>query len=176
MLNSKHQAEDKLIILYVLDKIKTGITREQVAQIILENIQMGYFDVQLYLDSLLEEDYIRLYPLEDGKQVVAITSQGRETLEILKHQIPVYTIEMLDLYIDQNRDRIFREVKVAGSYVKNNDGDYQVHLKLHENNIVLMELSINTPTKQQAQFLVENWKKDTQNLYASIIKLLTQKK
>ncbi|MDO4289097.1 MAG: DUF4364 family protein [Eubacterium sp.] len=176
MLNSKHQVEDKLIILYVLDKIKTGITREQIALIILENIQMGYFDVQLYLDSLMDEEYIRLYTLEDGKQVVTITAQGQEALKILKHQIPAYTIEMLDLYIDQNRDRIFKEVKVTGDYVKNNDGDYQVQLRLHENNIVLMELSINTPSKSQSQLLVDNWKKDTQNLYTSIIKVLTQKK
>ncbi len=176
MLNSKHQAEDKLIILYVLDRIKIGITREQIALIVLENIQMSYFDVQLYLDSLINEDYIRLYTMEDGKQIITLTHQGRETLEILKHQIPLYTIEMLDLYIDQNRDRILKEVKVTGSYVKNNDDDYQVHLRLHENNIVLMELNINTPSKEQAVILCDHWKKDTQNLYASIIKLLTQKK
>ena len=29
MENFQHKTEDKLIILYVLDKIKTGLTREQ---------------------------------------------------------------------------------------------------------------------------------------------------
>ena len=60
MLNTQHQAEDKLIILYVLNKIKTGITREQVAFIIIENLQMSYFDIQLYIDNLIEDDFIRL--------------------------------------------------------------------------------------------------------------------
>lgn len=174
MLNTQHQAEDKLIILYVLNKIKTGITREQVAFIIIENLQMSYFDIQLYIDNLIEDDFIRLYQMDADKTVVAITAKGRETLNIFEKDIPTYIREMLELYISQNRDRIFREVKVIGNYTKNTDGDYQVQLKLHENNIVLMELNINTPSQKQALNICDNWKNDTQNLYASIIKLLTQ--
>lgn len=37
-----------------------------------------------------------------------------------------------------------------------------------------MELNINTPSQKQALNICDNWKNDTQNLYASIIKLLTQ--
>ena len=46
LFNSEQQAEDKLIILYVLKKIKTSLTREQIALIIVENLQIGYFDIQ----------------------------------------------------------------------------------------------------------------------------------
>lgn len=173
MLNTQHQAEDKLIILYVLNKIKTGITREQVAFIIIENLQMSYFDIQLYIDKLIDDDFVRLYNMDDNKQVVAITAKGRETLSIFENDIPAYICEMLELYISQNRDRIFKEIKVLGNYTENSDGDYQVELKLHENNIVLMELNINTPSLKQARNICDNWTKDTQNLYASIIKLLT---
>ena len=45
LFNSEQQAEDKLIILYVLKKIKTSLTREQIALIIVENLQIGYFDI-----------------------------------------------------------------------------------------------------------------------------------
>ncbi|MEF9917966.1 MAG: DUF4364 family protein [Eubacterium sp.] len=174
MLNSEHQAEDKLIILYVLLKIKTGITREQVAFIIIENLQMSYFDIQLYIDDLIRDNLVRLYEMDNDKKIVVISAKGRETLEMFVSEVPTYIKEMLDLYISQNRDRIFKEVKILGNYTKNSDNDYQVQLKLHENNIVLMELSINTPSQKQALNICDNWKNDTQNLYASVIKLLTK--
>lgn len=173
MLNSQHQAEDKLIILYVLNKIKTGLTREQIALIIGENLQMSYFDIQLYIDKLLEDEFIRSYTLEDHKTVIAITSSGRETLSIFKKQIPSYIIEMLDVYLEKNQDRIFKEITITATYKKNGEHDYQVFLKLQENNITLMELNINTPSSKEAINICDNWKEHTQNLYASIIRLLT---
>ena len=58
LFNSEQQAEDKLIILYVLKKIKTSLTREQIALIIVENLQIGYFDIQLYIDDLIKDEFL----------------------------------------------------------------------------------------------------------------------
>ena len=121
MFNTQHQAEDKLIILYVFNKIKTGLTREQIALIIGENLQMSYFDIQLYIDKLLDDEFIRAYEMEDGKTVLAITSSGYETLVLFQKDIPTYIIEMLDLYLDKNQDRIFKEIAITGKYKKNGD-------------------------------------------------------
>lgn len=172
LFNSEQQAEDKLIILYVLKKFKTSLTREQVALIIIENLQIGYFDIQLYIDDLIKDEFLSTLDY-DGKSVLTLTPIGKETLDVFLNKIPIYITEMIDLYLKENREKIFKEVKVTANYQKLGESDYLVELKLQENNMVLMEISLNAPTLKLALDICTRWKENTQDLYSSVLKLLT---
>ncbi|KAF5088232.1 hypothetical protein DSECCO2_37950 [anaerobic digester metagenome] len=172
LFNSSQQAEDKLIILYVLQKIKTALTREQIALIIIENLQIGYFDIQLYIDDLIKDDFLSTLEY-DGKSVLSLSPMGKETLTVFHDKIPTYITEMIDLYLKENRAKIFKEVKITANYQKLGETDYLVELKLQENNMVLMEIALNAPTLKLALDICNRWKKNTQELYASVLNLLT---
>lgn len=172
LFNSSQQAEDKLIILYVLQKIKTALTREQIALIIIENLQIGYFDIQLYIDDLIKDDFLSTLEY-DGKSVLSLSPMGKETLTVFHDKIPTYITEMIDLYLKENRAKIFKEVKITANYQKLGETDYLVELKLQENNMVLMEISLNAPTLKLALDICNRWKENTQELYASVLNLLT---
>ena len=172
LFNSEQQAEDKLIILYVLKKIKTSLTREQVALIIIENLQISYFDIQLYIDDLIKDEFLSVLDY-DGKSVLTLSAIGKETLKVFHQKIPAYITDMIDLYLKENREKIFKEVKITANYQKLGESDYLVELKLHENNIVLMEISLNAPTIKLALDICNRWKENTQELYSSVLKLLT---
>jgi len=172
LFNSEQQAEDKLIILYVLKKIKTSLTREQVALIIIENLQIGYFDIQLYIDDLIKDEFLSVLDY-DGKSVLTLSAMGKETLKVFHQKIPAYISDMIDLYLKENREKIFKEVKITANYQKLGETDYLVELKLHENNIVLMEISLNAPTLKLALDICNRWKENTQDLYSSVLNLLT---
>lgn len=174
MLKQTHQNEDKLIILYVLGKIKTGLTREKLAVVIVENIQISYFDIQLLVDELVSSKLAREITSEDGRSFLSITREGRETLALFAGEIPLYIAEMLDVYLAQNKDRILSEVVVLGEYKKAGEGHYEVELSLTENNTKLMTLTLDTPSHSQAVALCEKWKDDTQALYAGIINLFSK--
>ncbi|HAZ05255.1 MAG TPA: DUF4364 domain-containing protein, partial [Acetobacterium sp.] len=164
--------EDKLIILYVLQKIKTALTREQIALIIIENLQIGYFDIQLYIDDLIKDDFLSTLEY-DGKSVLSLTPMGKDTLTVFHDKIPTYIAEMIDLYLKENRAKIFKEVKITANYQKLGETDYLVELKLQENNMVLMEIALNAPTLKLALDICNRWKENTQELYASVLNLLT---
>ncbi|MEA4804882.1 DUF4364 family protein [Acetobacterium wieringae] len=172
LFNSSQQAEDKLIILYVLQKIKTALTREQIALIIIENLQIGYFDIQLYIDDLIKDDFLSTLEY-DGKSVLSLTPMGKDTLTVFHDKIPTYIAEMIDLYLKENRAKIFKEVKITANYQKLGETDYLVELKLQENNMVLMEIALNAPTLKLALDICNRWKENTQELYASVLNLLT---
>lgn len=173
LFNSEQQAENKLIILYVLQEIKTSLTREQIALIVIENLQISYFDIQLYIDDLIKDDFISTLDL-DGKTVLTITSMGKETLSLFYDKIPTFTTDIIHLYLKENREKIFKEVKVIANYHKKGETDYIIDLKLHENNMVLMEISLNAPTPKLARDICNRWQENNQDLYASILKVLTQ--
>jgi len=172
LFNSEQQAEDKLIILYVLKKIKTSLTREQVALIIIENLQIGYFDIQLYIDDLIKDEFLSVLDY-DGKSVLTLSAMGKETLKVFHQKIPAYITDMIDLYLKENREKIFKEVKITANYQKLGESDYRVDLKLHENNIVLMEISLNAPTLKLALDICNRWKENTQALYSAVLQILT---
>ena len=173
MLNPFHNTEDKLIILYVLNKIKTGITREQLAYIIIENVQISYFDIQIYIDDLIKENLIKKTNDGDQKEILTNTADGDKTLEMLIDKIPVYHQEMINRFILESRNKILNEVYTTADYKQNGPYDYQVSLSLSENGISLMSISVNTPTKEEAAAMCKKWKNNTQKIYASILKDLT---
>lgn len=53
-------AENKLIILYILNRIDMPITGEQINRIISDNNLMNYFYLQQYLNELEESNFIKL--------------------------------------------------------------------------------------------------------------------
>ncbi|MGL4607380.1 MAG: DUF4364 family protein [Eubacteriaceae bacterium] len=172
LFNSEQQVENKLIILYILQEIKTPLTREQIALIVVENLQISYFDIPLYIDDLIKDNFIS--PLEfDGKTVMSITKIGKETLKLFIDKISAFSMEMIRLYLKENREKIFKEVKVTANYHKKGETDYMIDLKLHENNVVLMEINLNAPTLKLALDICNRWKENNQELYSSILKVLT---
>ncbi|KNZ41678.1 DUF4364 family protein [Acetobacterium bakii] len=173
LFNSEQQAENKLIILYVLKKIKTSLTREQIALIVIENLQISYFDIQLYIDDLIKDEFLSILDF-DGKSALTITPMGKEILKVFKNKIPGYIMDMINLYLQENREKIFKEVKVTANYQEKGASDYLVQLKLHENNVILMEISLNAPTVKLALDICDRWKENTQELYASVLEVLTQ--
>ncbi|WP_296559718.1 DUF4364 family protein [uncultured Acetobacterium sp.] len=172
LFNSEQQAEDKLIILYVLKKIKTSLTREQIALIVIENLQIGYFDIQLYIDDLIKDEFLSVLDY-DGKSVLTLSAIGKESLKLFCTKIPAYITDMIDLYLKENREKIFKEVKITANYQKLSETDYLIDLKLQENNMVLMEISLNAPTLKLALDICNRWKENTQELYSSVLKILT---
>ena len=173
LTDQSHQSENKLIILYVLNQLKRGLTEEQISYIIIKNLQMSYFDIKLYIQELIETDLIRVYSNEN-KKILTNTDAGRRTLELFENKIPIYICEMLNLYIAQNKDEIFKEVQTLANYKENKPGDYQITLRLVENNMDLINISFNSPTLKQTLLICEKWKIDAEKTYAEIIKLLTK--
>jgi hypothetical protein len=167
MENFQHKTEDKLIILYVLDKIKTGLTREQIAFIILQNLQAAYLDIQMHIDALIAEKMIW-----DRSGKLIISSEGSAMIAQLIEKIPAFTREMLSAFIAGNKQAIFKETRTDASYDEAGPGDFQVHLGLSENHLDLMQISVSCPNKEEALALCEAWKNNTQKIYAQIMSVL----
>ena len=164
--------EDKLIILYVLSKIKSGLTREQIALIVLSNIQLSYFDLQFLIDELISEGLM----VESNQQKTApeytLTPAGAELSTGLSYKVSSYLIEMIDEYIKNNQDKILRESVIDAYYHKTAPNHYQVHLLLMENKIKVMEINLDTPDAEQAAAICEKWRHQTQRMYAGMIDAL----
>ena len=70
--NSAELAENKLLVLYVMDSLKQPITNTQLTEIILENNFINYFTLQQYISELISSDFLR-YEIVNDKNLINIT-------------------------------------------------------------------------------------------------------
>lgn len=171
LFDSENILENKLIILYALRHFKTPLSKEQITQIILENIQISYFDIHFLIDSLKNDEFILSFK-ENKKEYFIISEKGNSTLSLFVNRIPIYIKEIIDLFILQNKDKILNQVRNVASYKKLGDEDFSVNLKIIENEVNILDITINVVNRKQADLVCENWKKHGDKLYGDIIEML----
>ena len=57
--NSAELAENKLLVLYVINNLKYPITNAQLTEIILENNFINYFTLQQYISELITSKFLK---------------------------------------------------------------------------------------------------------------------
>ena len=84
--NSAELAENKLLVLYVMESLKQPITNTQLTEIILENNFINYFTLQQYISELISSDFLR-YETVNDKNLINITEKGASTLSFFTDRI-----------------------------------------------------------------------------------------
>ncbi|MDI3309819.1 MAG: DUF4364 family protein [Thermoanaerobacterium sp.] len=164
-------AENKLIILYILNRIDMPITGEQINRIISDNNLMNYFYLQQYLNELEESNFI---DLKENKYV--LSEFGLNALKLFFKHIQEETRKKIDEYIVINKEKFRQESQYVATYYKKSDREYIANLQVVENDIVLIEINLNLVNAQQAKIVCDNWKQKSNDVYNYIIKALTPQK
>ena len=68
--------EDKLTLLYFLDKVTIPVSNLQIMKIFLENYFMNYFFLQQFINDLVELDLLRASEI-DGKTFTPLLTRER---------------------------------------------------------------------------------------------------
>lgn len=164
-------ADNKLLILYILNKINFPISNSQLTDIVLENNLMNYFTFQQYFSELLNSNFLVLID-KQAKQNINITKQGNEILELFMNRISQDKIEKINGYLKDKIITIKKAAAVTADYTIENENSYTVNLKATENDIVLIDIKINVVSNKQARDLCAKWKENSSKLYNKIITLL----
>ena len=156
-------AENKLLILYIFNKIKFPVSNNQITQIILENNLINYFTLQQYLTELVSSNFVK-YTNESGNHRFIITDKGSKVLSLFGNRISNSKIETIDTYLKNEIESIKKEVTVTADYTIENNDNFIVNLKATENDSILMDIKINVGSNKQARILCEKWKSNSSDL------------
>lgn len=171
MFNSTSElAEDKLLLLYLLEKIKLPISNNQITQIILENNLMNYFTLQQYITELTNTNFI-LVTEQDGKHRISISPEGSKVLSLFINRVSKNKLDNIDIYLNKQLDNIKKEITIYADYTIEGN-NYIVNLKAMENNCILMDLKINVASNKQAKDLCSKWKQNSSELYNQLFNVL----
>ena len=114
MSDSSKLAENKLILLFLLQKIDLSLSNNEICQFALERNIMDYFNVQQYLSELAEANFLEEFS-DNGTTRYHITPEGSEALEFFQNRIPEWMRNAANEYILNNRQRIKNEYETSAN-------------------------------------------------------------
>ncbi len=171
--DSKTLAENKVLILYILNKINKSINNSSLFKLVLSVKDMNYFYFQQFILDLTEARYISSHSVENDS-VYEITDSGKETLTLMDDLVP----GILKLKVDSNIKDELNELEEASSvtaeFVAHRENEFTVKCKIIEDNVTIFEVHSFACSRDQAKSVADNWKKNSSKIYPEIMKLLTK--
>ncbi|MBQ8821775.1 MAG: DUF4364 family protein [Lachnospiraceae bacterium] len=161
----------KLIILYMLGRVKFPLTTAQISNFILEKEYTNFLTLQQVFSELTDTGLVESKTTGNRTQL-SLSEEGKETLSFFGNRISDAIKEDINQYFRENEYSLREEVSVLGDYYKSTSGEYEAHLIAKEQDINLIELTLSVPTREIAEAVCDNWQKKNQDVYEQIIKLL----
>ena len=171
--NDETLAENKVLILYILNNVNKAITNNALYKIILSVLDMNYFYFQQFLLDLVKNDFVFTYEQED-QSLYLITDKGVRTLELTVDILPGILKLQVDTNLKHALENAAEEESIVAEYTPINENYYNVTCKIIENNECLFEVKTFAGSREQAKQIVENWKRHAGTMYPSLLEILTQ--
>lgn len=165
-------AEHKLIILHLVQKMGISLTNSEICQFLLKKEYVDYFSAQQYLAELSDAGWLEKAK-EHNNTRYTLTDEGEEVLNYFQTHIAEDVKHEISTYVKENSKRIRAEYAVTANYFPELNGDYLVKCGLcDDNSVLLMEISVSVVSKEQAQQICSNWRKNVSHLYGSFLNTL----
>lgn len=173
--NTNSLAQDKVLILYVLNRLKKDVTSSDLFKIISNVNDINYFYFRQILIDLVDSKLIGSYT-KDESSVFEITSEGNNSLELTIDVLPGLIKLKADTVLKNELNNIVDESSIIAEYIPENENSFTVKCKIIENNTTVFEVKTFAGSRERAKIIADNWKNNANSIYPQIMNLLTEKK
>ncbi len=163
----------KLIILYIIEKIKFPLSNGQLCVFFAEEQYTDYFTLQEILADMVESDLISTQVIRTST-FYSITEQGRETLEFFQIKIPTAIRGEIDAYLKEKQYELREENAVIADYTKTNAEEFTTTLVVKEKDTELVRIQVTVPLESQAIHICDMWQKKNSEIYQYLMQELMQ--
>lgn len=162
---------NKLIVLYMLNRVSFPITIAQISDFILERDYMNFLTLQQVISELTEANMVSSKTVRNRTHL-SITEEGRSTLNFFDNRVSEAIKEDINNYFLEKEYSLRNEVSVLGNYYKSTLGEYEAHLTVKEKGIRLVDITMSVPTEEIAAAICDNWQKKNQEVYQFLVRQL----
>ena len=167
-------AENKVLILYVLEKANKPLTNDVLYKIVLAAVDMNYFYFQQFMLDLINVGYIFSFQKED-QTLYQITDNGKTTLDLTLDLLPGIIKLKADTNLKPILDSSEEEQSIVAEYTLLSENHYTIICKVVENNETVFEVKTFAGSREQAKEIVDNWQNNADSIYPKILDILTKK-
>ena len=172
---NKELAEDKVLILYLLNKIFDGIKNDNLYEIVSSSKDINYFYFQELIADLMSANLICSFE-QDEESFIKITTEGKNALELTKSLLPGLLKLKADTIFKEENSNIVEESSVVTEFIPKDENNYTITCKIVEQNETIFEVSVYAASREKAKQISDNWKSNATTLYPQILELLSNNK
>lgn len=166
-------AENKVLILYVLEKANKALTNDVLYKIVLAAVNMNYFYFQQFMLDLINVGYIYSFQKED-QTLYTITDSGKRTLDLTLDLLPGIIKLQADTNLKPILDSSEEEQSIVAEYTPLSENHYTIICKVVDNNETVFEIKTFAGSREQAKEIVDNWQNNANEIYPKILSILTK--
>lgn len=166
-------ADNKILILYILQKVKYPVSYKELLELVISISDMNYFDFQQFLQELLEDKFIIKY-IQNDDEIIELTEEGKNALELTIDMLPGIIKLKVDSRFKEEYNKIKDEFSVYARYTPITETNFTVNCKIIENSKTIFNLETYADSKEQAKQIVNNWNKNAEKIYPEILKIIME--
>ncbi len=164
-------AENKVLILYILNQLEDDITENGLFQIVSSINGVNYFDFKQFLTDLLDSGLAGKY-IKDDEHLIKITSDGKNSLNLTQDILPGIVKLKADNVFKKELSTIEEASSVVAEFIPKSENDYTIKCKIVENNETIFEVKTFAGSRERAKKIVDNWNNNASKIYPEILNLL----
>ena len=169
--NNTTLAENKVLILYILEQINHDIIQDALFKIISSIDNINYFYFKQNLNDLIESKLVGIYT-KDNEQLLKITSEGKTALSLTQDILPGILKLKADNIFKKELSNIEKESSIIAEFIPKNENEYVIKCKIVENNETIFEVKTIAGSRERAKKIVDNWKANATSIYPNILNSL----
>ncbi len=155
---------NKLLVLYMLNRVSFPLTQAQIYDFLLERNYVNFMNLQRAITELVDTGFVTARS-KHNRTYLTITAEGQETLSFFKNRIDTSFKKEIDGFLSSNQFKLRNETSVLTDYSKVLSGDYEVHLTVKEKDATVVEITLSVPNEETAEAVCANWQKKNQEIY-----------
>ena len=161
----------KILILFILRRLPEPITLEVLADLTLCDDGISYFDFAECVSELVTTEHLKL---EDGKY--SLTKKGIRNGDITQGSIP-YTVRIkAEKSAAALRAEQTRNAMIKTSHAERREGGFKVALALSDGVGDIAAIELFAASEQQAHDLENGFRKNAEQIYSDLIKIILGEK
>lgn len=171
--NTTTLAENKVLILYILNLIQGEIRQDALFKIITSINDVNYFYFKQVLTDLIDSNLVGSYTKEN-ECVIKITSEGKNAYILTKDVLPGIMKLKADNIFAKEFPTIEEEASVIAEFIPKNENEYTIKCKIVENNETIFEVKTFAGSRDRAKRIVDNWRQNATIIFPQILNLLLE--
>ncbi len=167
-------AENKVLILYILNQLDSGIIEDGLYKIITSINNANYFYFKEILTDLVESKLVGIFTKDEEESVLKITTEGKNALSLTQEVLPGLLKLKADNIFKEELSNITEETSIVAEFIPKNENDYTVKCKIIEKNETIFEVKTFAGSRERAKKIVDNWNNNATKIYPQILDILTK--
>ena len=174
--NTVALAENKVLILYLLNQIPNGIIENGLYKIVTSINNVNYFFFKQVLTDLIETKLVGEITKDEDETIIKITSEGKNALSLTQDVLPGIIKLKADNIFKEELSSVTEETSVTAEFIPKNENDYTIKCKIVENNETIFEVRTVAGSRDRAKRIVDNWNSNASKIYPRILDILLENK